>query len=44
MAQVDAKKFLQTLEHLGLNVSQGPDSDAVLVNESINQLIPIANG
>ena len=33
MAHVDARKFLQTLENVGLNVSQGPDSDAVLVSE-----------
>ena len=33
MAHADAGKFLRTLEGLGLNVSQGPDSDAVLVNE-----------
>lgn len=33
MAQVDAEKFLRTLEDLGLNVSQGPDSDVVVVNE-----------
>jgi tetratricopeptide (TPR) repeat protein len=33
MAQDDARKFLQTLEKLGLNGSRGPDSDVVLVNE-----------
>lgn len=33
MAQADANKLLQTLEILALNVSQGPDSDVVLVNE-----------
>lgn len=33
MAHADAKQFLRTLEDLGLNVSQGPDSDVVLVNE-----------
>lgn len=40
MAHVDAKKFLQTLEDLGLNVSQGPDSDAVLVNEFDHSIDP----
>jgi tetratricopeptide (TPR) repeat protein len=33
MAKGDAEKFLQTLAKLGLNVSQGPDSDAVLASE-----------
>ncbi len=33
MAKADAEKFLQTLEKLGLNVSQGPDSDVVLASE-----------
>lgn len=33
MAKADAQKFLRTLEAHGLNVSQGPDSDAVLADE-----------
>src|SRR5688500_11324603 len=33
MAKSDAEKFLQTLAKLGLNVSQGPDSDVVLATE-----------
>ncbi len=33
MAAADAEKFLRTLGGLGLNVSQGPDSDVVLVSE-----------
>ncbi len=33
MAEADARDFLRTLEKLGLNISQGPDSDAALVNE-----------
>jgi hypothetical protein len=33
MAEADARKFLRTLEKHGLNVSQGPDSDAVLISE-----------
>lgn len=33
MVESDALEFLKLLERLGLNVSQGPDSDAVLVNE-----------
>jgi hypothetical protein len=33
MAQADAWNFLQTLEKLGLNRSQGPDSDVVLISE-----------
>ncbi len=33
MAEADAQKFLRTLEKLGLNVSQGPDSDVVLATE-----------
>lgn len=40
MAHVDAQKFLRTLEELGLNVSQGPDSDAVLVNEFDSSVAP----
>jgi hypothetical protein len=33
MAEADARKFLRSLEGLGLNVSNGPDSDVVLVTE-----------
>ena len=33
MAEADARNFLRTLERLGLNISQGPDPDAVLINE-----------
>ena len=33
MAKADAEKFLRTLGELGLNVSQGPDSDVVLATE-----------
>src|SRR5262249_40405375 len=40
MVPGDAKKFLQTLEVLGLNVSQGPDSDVVLVNEVDHSIDP----
>jgi hypothetical protein len=40
MAQVDAEKFLQILADLGLNVSQGPDSDVVLVNEFDRSIDP----
>lgn len=40
MAQVDAEKFLKSLAELGLNVSQGPDSDAVLVSEFDQSIAP----
>ena len=33
MAEADARNLLRTLETLGLNTSQGPDSDAVLISE-----------
>jgi len=33
MAKADARNFLQMMAKLGLNVSQGPDSDAVLISE-----------
>jgi tetratricopeptide (TPR) repeat protein len=33
MAEADAQKFLRSLQDCGLNVSEGPDSDAVLANE-----------
>jgi tetratricopeptide (TPR) repeat protein len=33
MAEADARNFLRTLEKLGLNISQGPDSDAALISE-----------
>lgn len=33
MAHEDALKFIKSLEEIGLNVSQGPDSDVVLVTE-----------
>lgn len=33
MAKCDALKFLETLAQRGLNVTQGPDSDAVLATE-----------
>jgi tetratricopeptide (TPR) repeat protein len=33
MAKADALHFIKILEELGLNVTQGPDSDAVLANE-----------
>jgi tetratricopeptide (TPR) repeat protein len=33
MAESDARKFLESLEKAGLNVSQGPNSDVVLVQE-----------
>ena len=33
MAEADARDFLRRLEKLGLNISHGPDSDAVLANE-----------
>ena len=33
MAETDALRFMKELEELGLNVSQGPDSDVVLMNE-----------
>lgn len=33
MAEADAEQFIEALEQLGLNASQGPDSDVVLVSE-----------
>jgi len=33
MAAADARNFLRTLEKLGFNISQGPDSDAVFISE-----------
>ena len=33
MGLVDAQKFAETLQALGLNTTQGPDSDVVLVSE-----------
>src|SRR5262245_15467309 len=33
MAKADAQNFLQMMGKLGLNISQGPDSDAVLISE-----------
>ncbi len=33
MTEGDATRFAKSLESLGLNISQGPDSDVVLVNE-----------
>ena len=40
MAEADARNFLRTLEKLGLNISQGPDSDAVLVHEFDRSIEP----
>ena len=40
MAESDARKFLGTLESLDLNVSQGPDSDVVLVEEFDQSISP----
>lgn len=40
MAEADAQKFLRKLEKHGLNVSQGPDSDAVLINEFDRSIDP----
>jgi tetratricopeptide (TPR) repeat protein len=40
MALDDARKFLNTLEHLGLNGSRGPDSDVVLANEFDRSIEP----
>jgi tetratricopeptide (TPR) repeat protein len=33
MTQVDAEAFAQSLEQVGLNVSRGPDSDVVIIDE-----------
>jgi tetratricopeptide (TPR) repeat protein len=40
MALADARKFLQTLEKLGLNGSQGPDSDLVIADEFHRSIEP----
>jgi tetratricopeptide (TPR) repeat protein len=40
MAEADAQKFMRSLEKLDLNVSQGPDSDVVLVNEFDRSVTP----
>ena len=40
MAEADARKFLRKLEKHGLNVSQGPDSDAVLMSEFDRSIDP----
>lgn len=40
MAKADAEKFLRGLEKLALNVSQGPDSDAILVSEFDQSIEP----
>jgi tetratricopeptide (TPR) repeat protein len=40
MAEADALEFIQSLEKLDLNVSQGPDSDVVLVNEFDRSVSP----
>ena len=40
MAEADASKFIETLQQFGLNVSQGPDSDVVLVNEFDSSVHP----
>jgi hypothetical protein len=40
MAEADAQKFLRKLEKHGLNVSHGPDSDAVLINEFDRSIDP----
>lgn len=40
MAETDARKFLRTLEERGLNISQGPDSDAVLFSEFDKSIDP----
>lgn len=40
MAKADAEKFLRSLEALGLNVSQGPDSDVVLATEFDRSIEP----
>lgn len=40
MAETDARKFLSTLAKHGLNVSQGPDSDAVLMSEFDGSIDP----
>jgi tetratricopeptide (TPR) repeat protein len=40
MEETDAVKFMETLSALGLNVSQGPDSDVVLVSELDRSVSP----
>jgi tetratricopeptide (TPR) repeat protein len=40
MAESDAQNFLKTLESLDLNVTTGPDSDAVIVNEFNQEIHP----
>src|SRR5262245_20029500 len=40
MAEDDATRFLRQLAQLGLNVDQGPDSDAVLVSEFDESISP----
>jgi tetratricopeptide (TPR) repeat protein len=40
MTEADSLGFMRSLEKLGLNVSQGPDSDVVLVNEFDQSVTP----
>ena len=40
MTEANAQKFMRSLEKLDLNVSQGPDSDVVLVNEFDQSVTP----
>jgi len=40
MTEADAARFAKSLESLGLNISQGPDSDVALVNEFDLAIVP----
>lgn len=40
MAELDAQRFMRILEELDLNISQGPDSDVVLVSEFDRSVTP----
>ena len=40
MAEADAQNFANDLERLGLNISQGPDSDVVIVSEFSQEIVP----
>jgi len=40
MAESDAQQFVEDLETAGLNGSQGPDPDVVIVNEFLQEVVP----
>ena len=40
MAKADAEAFMKTLDKNGLNTTQGPESDAVLVTEFDQSIYP----